>query len=183
MRIVAISGSLRAESTNTGLLRALAGAAPDGVEIALWPELGTIPIFNPDLEAARPAPVRRFIAVVEAADGLILASPEYVHAIPGGLKNAIDWLVSVEAIVAKPVALAHASHRGDDMLASLRLVLSTVTTRFAPDIFLRVPLMKLSPHEVAAEMALPARTAQARAFLAEFAGFCGGGDQTRPADP
>jgi NAD(P)H-dependent FMN reductase len=172
MKLLAISGSQRAASTNTALLRALADAAPPRLEIALFDGLAVLPVFSPDLEADRPAAVRALIGAVTAADGLVISSPEYVRALPGGLKNAIDWLVSGEAIVEKPVALAHASHRGDDMLESLRKVLGTVTTRFAEDIFLRVPVMKWRPEEIAAEMARPARRAEARAFLTAFADFC-----------
>ena len=172
MNLLAISGSLRRGSTNTALLRALAHAAPEGTTVSLFSGLETLPIFTPDHGADLPVPVRRFIASVDAADGLVISSPEYVRALPGGLKNAIDWLVTEEAIVAKPVALVHASHRGEDMLASLRLVLGTVTERFAPDIFLRVPVMSLDPDAVAAELARPERLAEARAFLAGFSAFC-----------
>ncbi|HHC28996.1 MAG TPA: NAD(P)H-dependent oxidoreductase [Rhodobacterales bacterium] len=172
MRLLAISGSMRAASTNTAFLHALAGLAPQGVSLSLLSGLDALPIFNPDLEGHPPETVRRFVARIEAAEGLIISSPEYIRALPGGLKNAIDWLVSGEVIIAKPVALAHASHRGDDMLADLRRVLATVSTRFSPDIFLRVPLMKLTPREVAAHLAQPEPGAQARAFLADFAAFC-----------
>ncbi|MEJ2019175.1 MAG: NAD(P)H-dependent oxidoreductase, partial [Maritimibacter sp.] len=64
------------------------------------------------------------------------------------------------------------SHRGEDVLESLRRVLATVTTRFAEDIFLRVPLMQQTPDEIAATMATPERQAEAQAFLSAFAGFC-----------
>lgn len=100
-------------------------------------------MFSPDLEGEHlPAAVRDFTKIVAENDGLIIASPEYIRSISGGLKNAIDWLVSGEQIINKPIALLHASRRGDDMLAGLRTVLSTVTDRFAADIFLRAP-----PHE------------------------------------
>ncbi len=172
MKLLAISGSLRAASTNTALLKALALSAPDGVELELYQGLGTLPVFSPDLEHDLTASVQGFSAEIAACDGLIISSPEYIRAIPGGLKNAIDWLVSGEALIDKPVALAHASHRGEDVLESLRRVLTTVTTRFADDIFLRVPLMKQTPDEVATTMAMPERQAEAQAFLSAFATFC-----------
>lgn len=81
-------------------------------------------------------------------DGVIISSPEYVHSIPGGLKNAIDWLVSRDEIISKPIALMHASHRGDDMLAQLRLVLATISQHFAETPFARFELMKLSVEEI-----------------------------------
>lgn len=77
-----------------------------------------------------------------------MASPECVRSIPGGLKNAIDWLVSRDELTAKPIALAHASHRGDDMLGQLRLVLGMVSQNFRTDFFLRFPLMGRSEQEI-----------------------------------
>ena len=115
-----------------------------------------------------PAVVQELIAQVAQADGVIISSPEYVRAIPGGMKNVIDWIVSRDEIVCKPVALVHASHRGDDMLASLRRVLSTVSTRFLEQHFLRLNLVGKSPEEVAALVMQPGHSAQVIAFLKKF---------------
>ena len=155
MQILALSGSARSASTNTALLRAVARAAPDDIRVSVFAEIGGLPVFSPDLEAAPPSAVAAYIARVEEADGLLIASPEYVRSLPGGLKNAIDWLVSRETLVRKPIALLHASHRGDDMLGALRIVLATVSERFAPDLFLRFPLMKMSPEEIDGFVARP----------------------------
>ena len=92
IRLLAISGSLRAVSSNTALLRAAAILAPAGVEISLCDTLGDLPHFNPDLEGAEPQVVKDFCAQVGAADGIIISSPEYAHGVPGVLKNVIDWL-------------------------------------------------------------------------------------------
>lgn len=149
MKILAISGSSRRLSTNTALLNAMKEMAPEGVELIVFSGLDSLPIFSPDAEGAlTPEVVCDFIKLVQECDGLIISSPEYVRAIPGGLKNAIDWMVSRFEIVDKPVALAHASHRGDDMLHSLRLVLSTVSNKFFEDHFLRIPLIGKAPGEV-----------------------------------
>lgn len=141
MRILAISGSTRKESLNRKLLRAIQHCSTQEMQIKLFDGIGTLPIFNQDLECDKtPDVVLDFCHSINNSDGLLISSPEYVRAIPGGLKNAIDWLVSRQEIVKKPIALAHASHRGDDMLSSLRVVLSTVSERFSHDIFLRIPL-------------------------------------------
>lgn len=167
MKLLAISGSARLESTNTALLRALAEVSP--VKVDLFYAVQQLPVFSPDLEGdGTPPSVAAFIKSIDQADGLIISSPEYVHAIPGGLKNAIDWLVSGEVIIDKPVALIHASHRGDDMLAALRLVLGTVTPAFHEQIFLRISLVSKSPDEVMAFMRQPENAAQLRSFVAEF---------------
>src|SRR6185295_6490353 len=115
MNILAISGSTRAASANTALLHALARHAPRGVSVEVFDRVAGLPIFTPDREGP-PAPpiVESFAAAVARADGIVIACPEYVRAIPGGMKNAIDWLVSRDEIIAKPIALIHASHRGDD---------------------------------------------------------------------
>jgi chromate reductase, NAD(P)H dehydrogenase (quinone) len=174
MNILAISGSGRAASTNTALLRALAAHAPEH-QITLYARLTDLPVFSPDLETAPlPAPVAELVSLIARADGILIASPEYIHSIPGGLKNAIDWLVSRDEIIAKPIALIHASHRGEDMLAQLRLVLSTVSTSFAPELFQRFNLMKRSPEDIARHLAEPAQRAALQAYLAAFIALCAG---------
>jgi len=149
MKLFAISGSPRVASTNTAMLECFCPYAPVGVELSLYRGLADLPVFSPDLEGDHtPDVVAEFVSAVRQADGIILSSPEYVRAIPGGLKNAFDWLVSGEEIISKPVVLAHASHRGDDMLMSLRLVLATVSQQFNTELFLQFSLMSKSPEEV-----------------------------------
>lgn len=171
MRILAISGSARRMSTNTALLRALQAVAPDDIDIDVFDRIGDLPVFSADLEGSSlPDTVRKFIDRIAACDGLILSSPEYVRAIPGGLKNAIDWLVSGDQIVAKPIVLVHASHRGDDMLAGLRLVLSTVSSNFNQDLFFRLPLIKEEPEAIRHILETSANH-KAREFLLAFRAF------------
>ena len=83
IQLLAISGSLRAASSNTTLLRATALLAPGGIEVSLCDKLGDLPHFNPDLEGAEPSVVKDFCAQVGAADGIIISSPEYAHGVPG----------------------------------------------------------------------------------------------------
>ncbi|WP_404405434.1 NADPH-dependent FMN reductase [Pelagibacterium halotolerans] len=175
MRFLAISGSARRDSTNTALLHSVRQAAPPGVEVVVFDGIASLPVFSPDLEGAvLPAPVQMFMDAIAASDGVIISSPEYVRAIPGGLKNAIDWLVSGDLIIAKPIALLHASHRGDDMLANLRVVLSTVSYRFNEELFLRLHLMKMSPDEIARTLAEPENRARVQQYLQAFAEYCRG---------
>jgi NAD(P)H-dependent FMN reductase len=176
MKVLAISGSARAPSTNTAVLRGLARAAPKGMAIEVFAGVGGLPVFSPDLEGGlTPAPVRAFAAQVSKADALIVSCPEYVRDLPGGFKNAIDWLVSRDEIVAKPVTLVHASHRGDDALESLRRVLGTVTSRFGQAPFLRLPVMKLSPEEIATFLERPDIRAEAARYLDDLRAFVTGG--------
>ena len=171
--ILAISGSGRDASTNTAMLRAVSLIARSDHDMTVFAGLVSLPIFSPDL-VARPLPaaIQSFADLIRQSDGLIISSPEYVRSIPGGLKNAIDWLVSGDELTNKPVALMHASHRGDDMLAQLRLVLSTVSQRFADDVFLRFEFLKLSPQEVSAQLATRQNRALLTDFLNRFARHC-----------
>ena len=170
--VLALTGSLRAESTNTALLRALSRAAPAHVAVSVFDGLGDLPIFSPDREGpATPEPVLRFADAVRRSDGVVISCPEYVHAIPGGFKNAIDWLVSRDEVIHKPIALLHASHRGEDVLRDLRRVLGTVSTRFNEQIFARFDLMKLSPDEIEKRMLEQEKRAALLEFLDAFEAF------------
>jgi chromate reductase len=91
MRILGISGSARRGSHNTMLLRAAADALPSGAELVEWEGLAGLPIFDEDLEADRPQAVAELLEAIEAADAVMIATPEYNSSIPGGLKNALDW--------------------------------------------------------------------------------------------
>jgi chromate reductase, NAD(P)H dehydrogenase (quinone) len=92
MQILGISGSLRADSLNTQLLRLAAEELPAGVSLALYEGLAEIPPYDPDVEDAVPAAVAELRDAIEAADAVLFSSPEYNGSIPGQLKNAIDWL-------------------------------------------------------------------------------------------
>lgn len=92
LNLVAISGSLRKASYNTALLHNLPDLAPAGMKFTIHP-IADIPLYNGDVETASglPESVERMRSAIRASDGLIIATPEYNHGIPGTLKNAIDW--------------------------------------------------------------------------------------------
>jgi chromate reductase, NAD(P)H dehydrogenase (quinone) len=113
MRVLAISGSLRRDSYNTALLRALAGEAPSGVEVEIWDGLKSIPPYDgdDDLEPG-PAEVETFRRLVREADAVFFATPEYNSSVPGALKNALDWAsrpLATNAFRNKPVAVIGSS--------------------------------------------------------------------------
>jgi chromate reductase, NAD(P)H dehydrogenase (quinone) len=91
MRILGIAGSLRRGSHNRKLLRAAAAELPPGLELAEWDGLAGLPAFDEDLERTPPPAVAEFLAAIERADALLIATPEYNASVPGALKNAIDW--------------------------------------------------------------------------------------------
>jgi chromate reductase, NAD(P)H dehydrogenase (quinone) len=168
MHLLALSGSLRASSTNTALLRGLKAAARDAATVEVVTPAG-LPLFDADREGP-PAPpeVELFAARLARADGLVISCPEYIHALPGAFKNAIDWMVSRPEIIGKPVALLHGSSRGEDALAQLRLVLGTVSQNFWPDIHARFHLISMTPEAIAAHLGQPEQRAELRAFLGAF---------------
>ncbi len=110
MKLLAISGSLRATSSNAALVRAVARLAED---VTIYGDLGALPHFSPDLDGdSPPASVLALRAAIGAADALVIATPEYAHGMPGSLKNALDWLVSAAEPIDKPVLLISASPGG-----------------------------------------------------------------------
>jgi chromate reductase len=91
MKILGVSGSSRAESYNTALLREAAKLVPAGAQVELWEGIGDLPIYDQDLEADVPESVRRLREEWSSADAILFATPEYNGSVPGGLKNAVDW--------------------------------------------------------------------------------------------
>jgi chromate reductase, NAD(P)H dehydrogenase (quinone) len=113
MKILGVSGSLRAASYNTALLRAAAQVAPDDVTIDLYEDLELLPPFNEDREDAPPAEVERLRAELESADAILFSTPEYNTTIPGQVKHLVDWASRPHgpgsALWGKPVAVIGAS--------------------------------------------------------------------------
>jgi chromate reductase, NAD(P)H dehydrogenase (quinone) len=112
MRILGIAGSVRRGSHNRRLLRAAAELLPPGAVFVEWDGLAGLPIFDEDLEQAPPAAVREFLEAIEAADALLIATPEYNSSVPCGLKNALDWASRPfpdNVLRDKPVAVIGAS--------------------------------------------------------------------------
>ena len=142
MRVLAISGSLRSQSTNTSLLNAVATLAPQEIEIELFQEMGQIPPFNPDLEAQNTSgPVARFRESLRESAAILFSMPEYAHGLPGVLKNALDWVVGSGELSGKPVVLVNASSRGTYAIASLKEVLTTMDARLLHDAEVTIDLL------------------------------------------
>jgi chromate reductase len=166
--VLGIAGSLRRGSHNLALLHAAADLAPAGMVIRATGELASIPLFNEDLEAERPPGVDRLLREVRAADGLLIATPEYNWGIPGVLKNAIDWLSRPspdEVLIGKRVAIIGASGgRWGTRLAQaqLRQVLAATESAVMP-----APALFVAEGRVGD----PATRAGLQRVLAAFAGW------------
>ncbi len=114
------------------------------------------PHYIPDLEDD-PCPAVFYLRTrVRAADGILICSPEYARGVPGGLKNALDWLVGGTEIVRKPVALINASQYSVHAHAALTLILETMSADVIRDASVVVPLRgrKLTAPAIAADPAL-----------------------------
>jgi chromate reductase len=141
MRILAISGSLRAASSNTAALQAAAILAPMGTEIVLYTGLGSLPHFNPDLDTGDPPGVVKALRhEIGLCSGLLICSPEYAHGVAGSMKNALDWLVSSFEFPEKPIALINTSQRAIHAPAQLREILTTMSAHLIDDASITLPL-------------------------------------------
>ncbi|TGQ74703.1 NAD(P)H-dependent oxidoreductase [Mesorhizobium sp. M00.F.Ca.ET.186.01.1.1] len=169
--MLAISGSLRAASTNSALIAALARNAPARCCVTVYDGLSRLPIFNPDDESERtPQTAGALIDAVTRADGVIVSCPEYAHGVPGGLKNALDWLVSRDAAVAKPAMLVHASPRSLYARAALTEIMRTMSFALFEG-GLEIALLGKQPPEIDAILGEEANRRAMRDALQAFADF------------
>lgn len=180
--IIGIAGSLRKDSYNAALLRAALAVMPAGTTLEIASIRG-IPLYDADVEAAEgiPPAVATLKDAIAAADGLLLATPEYNNSIPGVFKNAIDWLSRPPRDIArvfggKPVALIGASPGGFGTILSQSAwlpVLRTLGTRpwHGGTLYLSAAGKAFGP-----DGRLLDETARGRltTFMAGFAAFAGG---------
>ena len=123
IKVLGISGSLRAGSFNSGLLRAAASVLPPDMEMTTF-ALHDIPLFNADVEAqGNPAPVTALQQAIGAADGLLFAVPEYNYSITGVLKNAFDWASRgrPSTLDGKPAAIMGVGGRSGTVRAQMHM--------------------------------------------------------------
>ncbi len=150
LHVLLISGSLREGSTNTAVLRTATELAGDGVTTTLYGGMAGLPHFNPDDDREgepAPAAVTELRAAIAAADALLLCTPEYAGALPGALKNLLEWTVGDGGTYRKPIAWINASGPaaptgGADAHDSLRKVLGYVHADIVEEACARIPLSR-----------------------------------------
>jgi chromate reductase, NAD(P)H dehydrogenase (quinone) len=130
VKVLLVSGSTRAMSTNTALCRTAERCAPDGVTATFYPGLAALPHFNPDDDGDPPPPaVAQLRASIADADAVLFCTPEYAGTLPGSFKNLLDWTVGGTVMTGKPVAWMRAAadpRRGEGAHATLAMVLGYV---------------------------------------------------------
>jgi chromate reductase len=144
-RVLLISGSLRRDSTNGGVLRTAEAVAPAAVQTTYYRGLADLPAFNPDDDVAPlPPAVAELRSAIAASDALVFSTPEYAGALPGSFKNLLDWTVGDDqpgSIHEKPVAWINASPRGAVLAhESLRIVLGYVKAEIVEAACAHVPV-------------------------------------------
>jgi chromate reductase len=172
--ILLISGSLRAGSTNSALLRTAHAIAPEGVVATLYGGLGDLPHFTPDDDvdgeplAPVPADLR---ARLDASDAVLFSTPEYAGGLPGSFKNLLDWTVG-GGTYEKPVAWINAS-ASPTGAASAHASLRTVLTYTGTDIVetacrhIPVPRSSIGPDGLVDDPSIRARVVDVLRSLAE----------------
>ncbi|MFJ8627223.1 NADPH-dependent FMN reductase [Kitasatospora sp. NPDC093550] len=143
--ILLLPGSLRAGSTNETVLRTAAelAVATPGLRTTYYTGLAELPHFNPDHDQdPLPEPVAGLRAAIEAADALLVCTPEYAGTLPGSFKNLLDWTVGGVEISDKPVGWINAANpgRGGGAEATLRTVLGYTGAAVVEEACVRIPL-------------------------------------------
>lgn len=177
--IIGITGSLRKDSYNTALLRAATELMPSGAELEMA-TLKNIPLYNGDVETIDgiPPAVIELQEQIAAADGLLLATPEYNNSMPGVFKNAIDWLSRPPSEIARvfgdrPVALVGATMGGFGTILSQNAWLPVLRTLGMRPWF-GARLMVSRAHQIfndSGEMADETARKQLQNFLVGFTDF------------
>ena len=145
-------------------------AAPEGVAVTLYEDLGSLPIFNPDHTERLPSAAAELRRLTLGCDGLLISSPEYAHGVPGGMKNALDWMVGWGEVADRPVALFNTSPYGEHAKAALGEILVTMSLHIVPEGAFTLHLRGSKPEEAAPKLADPKVQEGLRRALAIFAG-------------
>lgn len=145
IKILGISGSLRASSSASAVLETISKLVPAYVEFKIYTGIGEIPAFDDSKEI--PFPVVGFIKQIGESDGVFFCIPEYAFGVPGALKNALDWTVGTTAFSDKPVALITAASQGQKAHAALLNTLTAIGTKMNDDSNLLISFIRSKLNE------------------------------------
>ncbi|MBE5320278.1 NAD(P)H-dependent oxidoreductase [Pedobacter sp. MR2016-19] len=134
-KILAISGSTKAVSTNALYITAISRLLSKEFEVINFSSIAVIPHFNPDLDQENPPQaVEALRSTIKKADGIIISTPEYAMGLPGSLKNLLDWTVSSASFSGKPVLALVASTQGEKAYQSIIDILTVIEARVSPQL-------------------------------------------------
>lgn len=134
-KILTISGSTKAVSTNALYITAISSLLGEDFEVTSFPSIADIPHFNPDLDQENPPQaVEELRSTIKKADGIIISTPEYAMGLPGSLKNLLDWAVSSASFSGKPVLALVASTQGEKAYQSIIDILTVIEARVSPQL-------------------------------------------------
>lgn len=141
--IFVINGSASENSSNERLIDRIIDLTKDDFDVTLFNGLKTLPHFDPKQSGEDPpVPVKQFRSNIEAADGVIICTPEYIFSIPSGLKNAIEWCVASVVFTDKPTGIVTASASGQKGHEELIMIMRTVGAKFTDDTTLLIQGIK-----------------------------------------
>jgi chromate reductase len=145
IKILAVSGSLRATSSNSLLIKEIQKWAPANVEITIYQDMATLPAFDDSMEPS--GSIMGWRSELAAADGVLICSPEYAFGVPGALKNAIDWTVGSGELVNKPLALITAASSGDKAHAAWLQIFAALSADIPAGGDLLIPFIRTKFNE------------------------------------
>jgi NAD(P)H-dependent FMN reductase len=140
IKIIGISGSLRASSSNTMIIQAIEKMMPPGIDFFIYKGLGGLPHF--DDAGDIPIAVSVWRKHLQDADAVLICSPEYAFGVPGSLKNALDWTVGSGELVNKPLALITASTGGEKAHAAWLQVFTALSSKIPAGGSLLIPFVR-----------------------------------------
>lgn len=148
-KILALSGSIRMNSSNDAILNTVKNRHKHILDLNLFKGISELPFFNPDLDYDKvPESVQNFRQLIESSDGVIICTPEYIFSPPGILKNAIEWTVASTVFTDKPTAVIVASNMGEKTMESLSLIMKTVQAKISDDTQLQLKGIRSRINEI-----------------------------------
>lgn len=145
IKIVAISGSLRNNSSATNIMKHVIKNFSASIDFILYEGIGKLPHFDDAENVA--AEVTTFRELLTQADGVFISQPEYAFGVAGSLKNALDWIVSSGQLDNKPLALVTAATGGDKAHAAMLLTLKALNAKTGEGASLLIPFVRTKLNE------------------------------------
>jgi NAD(P)H-dependent FMN reductase len=143
--ILAVSGSLRSNSSNTLIINEIQKWVPQHITFTIYQDMATLPAFDDSMET--PEPVLAWRRLLAETDGVFICSPEYAFGIPGALKNAMDWTVGSGELVNKPLVLVTAATGGDKAHAAWLQIFTALSANIPDGGSLLIPFVRSKLNE------------------------------------